>query len=361
MLRKTYCEELSRTGAVKGVGIEIMSLSIGASPTARQRPKEVGGALYLVNPIIGDFSSENFFQKVLRVSCRNCEVTFENIESWKIHQITVHNDTVAYGKKNEFTIWEKWKCTPGGAHACGGCGLRFSQSRQQRRHERLETFRIMLVCTVCNLLCEDIEKHIKLYHSELHICGQCGVNIVNDPVAHYDDVHGGFHGVLQLVDILCARDGLGYFVHESALSLIRKFSGKRASVRGHASTIGESSSLVETLRLRCFPRITVPAASYLRVINFFPATLFSRIKIINSRRPPAFRCRICGYVAQNLHKTREMMDHSIDEHFNQILNAKILGTSPYTCPHNGCMFTGRKQQIKRHYLSMHISHELLFE
>lgn len=334
---------------------------INSSPENRQCPKDTGGVLYLDNPIIGDFSSDNFFRKTVRISCKSCDASLNNIENWKTHQIVVHNDAVAYGKKIESTVWEHKGAVLNGTHPCGGCEGRFSQARIRRRHERTEAYRLMLVCTVCDELCEDVERHMKLYHPELHTCRECGASILDDPVAHYDNTHQGFNGILQLVDILCAGDGSGYFVHESALDLNRKLSGKGALVKGHASVLGDSSSLVETLRLNCSPGIRVAKMSYLRASNLFPATPHARVRVMNSRGPPAFKCRICGYAARNLHKTREMVDHAINFHFNGILNAKILKEYPCVCPHNGCTFSGTNQQIKRHYLSSHISRELLFE
>ena len=334
---------------------------INSSPENLQCPKDARGILYLNNPMFGDFRSDNFFRKIARINCKSCNASLSSIEKWKTHQIVIHNDIVVYGRKIKSTIWENKGAVPNGTHPCGECAGRFSQARIRRRHERTEAYRVMLVCVVCDKLCEDVERHMKLYHPEFHTCKECGVNILDDPVAHYDNVHQGFDGVLQLVDILCAGDGSGYFVHESALTLNRKLSGKGAFVRGHASVLGDSSSLVETLRLDCSPGIRITRMSYLRAINLFPATPHARVRIMNSRGPPVFKCRICGYAAQNLHKTREMVDHAITEHFNKILSTKISKKYSCICPHNGCTFSGTNQQIKRHYLSMHISHELLFE
>lgn len=65
-------------------------------------------------------------------------------------------------------------------------------------------------------------------------------------------------------------------------------------------------------------------------------------------------CELCGFEPKTKNKYREKQDHLVMKHFKQKVVNMFPQTRPYSCPAEGCIFTGKdKQALLRHYTGKH--------
>ena len=65
-------------------------------------------------------------------------------------------------------------------------------------------------------------------------------------------------------------------------------------------------------------------------------------------------CELCGFEPKTKNKYREKQDHLVMKHFKERIEKIFPQSRPYTCPAEGCTFSGKdKQALLRHYTGKH--------
>ncbi len=65
-------------------------------------------------------------------------------------------------------------------------------------------------------------------------------------------------------------------------------------------------------------------------------------------------CELCGFEPKTKNKYREKQDHLVMKHFKEKIDKIFPHCRPYSCPSDGCEFTGKdKQALLRHYTGKH--------